>query len=141
MNILQNNLITHIINYFKENTRNLFLLDGIGAFLTACCICVINFNFDDNIGIPKDILLFLCVIAILYALYSFSCYLFDPTKWKYFLRVIIFANSIYCCSTIALLIIYSRQLTVLGWIYFLAEVFIILSLIRVEYKVILSSIK
>jgi hypothetical protein len=132
----QNNLFTWIINYFKTNTRHLFLLDAIGAFFTACSLCLIKFNFADRIGMSKDILLCLCVIALLYALYSLSCYLFDPTKWKYFLRVIIFANIIYCFSIVALIIIYSCQLKVLGWIYFLVEAFVILALVSVEYKIV-----
>ena len=126
---------------FTEKPKNLFLIDSAGAFLTAFSLSVIVSSFNEYFGMPQRVLNFLSVIALIFCLYSLTCYFLAGKNWQPFLKAIITANLLYCCLTLALIIYNYQMLTFLGILYFIAEIIIICSLVIVELKTISQSYK
>lgn len=125
-----------IIDKLTSNTKQLFLVDGLGAFLTAFFLVVILARYEGSFGMPGRILYFLSFVAGIYAVYSFICYFFILSKWRPYLKAVAIANIIYCCLTIGLVGYFYQSLTTLGVIYFFLEVIIMSGLILIELIVI-----
>ena len=119
-----------ILDKITSNPKKLFLVDSLGAVLTAFFLGVILVRFEDGFGMPKTALYFLSSIACIYALYSICCYFLAAEIWKsYLLKGLIVANLVYCCLTIAAIFYFYQKLTILGRIYFLLELVIMGALI------------
>jgi hypothetical protein len=121
-----------------NNPKTIFLIDGFGALLTAIILLAILMPFQDFFGMPKDILTFLSLIALAFAIYSFCCYFFLERNWKPFLFGISIANFFYCCLTLSLVYFCFAELTGLGVTYFMVEVLVVMGLVIVEWKLIKS---
>ena len=122
-----------ILDKITSNPKKLFLVDSLGAVLTAFFLGVILVRFEDSFGMPKTILYFLSSIACIYAIYSMCCYFILPNIWgPYLMKGIIIANLVYCCLTIVLVFYFYQKLTILGLSYFLLELLIISGLIIIE---------
>jgi len=121
-------------NQFVKKPKTLFLMDSIGAFLTALILFAVLRNFNHYFGMPKTILTLLLAIAVCLCMYSAACFLLLKEKWPLYIRIISFANLLYCVLTVILLFIYYEQLTALGLIYFLGETAIILLLVYIELR-------
>ncbi len=133
---LQNiNPYIKIIQMYKQlilSPKKLFLIDAAGALLTAFFLFAILRPFDQYFGMPVSVLNLLALVALLYLIYSFSCFLFAGDKWRIFIKIIIVANLLYCILTLAFVVHYSAQLTLLGITYFLMEALLIFVLIYIE---------
>lgn len=126
-----------LYNRVREATqkpKTLFLIDGLGAFVTAFFLFVILRRFNDYFGMPQKALVYLSLIAVVFCLYSITCFFFLRDNWKPFLRAISIANLLYCCLTISLVIRYFPKLTFLGLTYFLVEIMIVCGLVFIELK-------
>ena len=130
-----NSIINNLINHLSEKPKTLFLIDSLGAFLTAFFLFVVMRSLNVYFGMPKIVLTYLSAIAGLFCIYSISCFLFLKERWTLFIRIIAVANFLYCVVTLGLLIKYYSLLTILGTTYFLTEIIIIASLGFVELKV------
>lgn len=124
-----------LINHFSEKQKTLFLIDSVGAFMTAFSLFVIVRQFYEYFGMPKNELTYLSVIAVFYSIYSAACFLFLKVGLTLFIKFIGIANLIYCALTIVLMIKYYPLLTVVGTTYFLIEIVIICGLSYVELNV------
>lgn len=118
----------------KVSAKKLFLIDAIGALVSAFFLGVVLSGLQEKIGIPKHILYLLAILPVFFAIYSFSCYFFLREKQKFFLKGIAILNLMYCFLTIGLLFFHNRNLTWLGWTYFVVELIILFVLIRIELK-------
>jgi len=123
-----------MINKLCLNPKRIFLIDGIGALLTVFFLVAILSTFNEYFGMPQKILTILSVIGLFFCIYSISCFFFIKNNWRLFLKVIIIANTLYCCLTIALVIYFYQQLTILGISYFILEIFVVLGLVAIEIK-------
>ncbi len=124
-----------ITNYFIKRPRTLFLVDSLGALLTAFLLWVVLRSFSSYIGIPKTTLTFLSIIAACFCFYSAACFLFLKKNQAPFIRLIGMANLVYCMITLGLLLHYAALLTAMGLAYFLGEIIIIGSIAYIELKV------
>tara|TARA_R110002049_G_scaffold180808_1_gene347817 strand:+ start:245 stop:649 length:405 start_codon:yes stop_codon:yes gene_type:complete len=124
-----------LIKNFRSNPRKLFLIDGLGAILTAFMLGVVFVNNQEHIGMPRNVLIILSLLACVFLVYSFTCYIKSFKNWRVLLRIIAFANLGYCCITMALLYVNFQSLTLLGLIYFIAEIIIIVGLVYMEFLV------
>lgn len=126
--------------FTKINTypKIIFLVDGFGALLTAFFLFGVLRPFEETFGMPRDVLTFLSLIALVFAVYSFYCYFFLKGNLKTFLFGISIANFMYSCLTLSLVYFFYSELTVLGVGYFLAEVAVVMGLVLVEWKLIKS---
>jgi len=114
--------------------RKLFLIDGIGAVITALLLSLVLAQFEPYFGMPAKILYILAGLAVVFAFYSFSCYWLLNNNYSVFLKGIATANILYCLLTIALMIYFHNSLTWLGIAYFVGEIILVLSLAQVEIK-------
>ena len=130
------NNIRLVIDKLTVRPKILFLIDGIGAFLTAFFLAVILSKFEPIFGMPQTILYCLSIIAFIYAIYSLCCSVFISNKWRPFLLVIAVANTMYCFVTIGAVYANYPDLTKLGLMYFVLELFVICCLVFIELKVI-----
>lgn len=106
-----------------------FLIDGIGALLSALTIGIILPYFQ--IGMPKDVLNTLSSIAALFGTYSLSCF-FCKRNVSSLLKAIVVANSLYCIAIAVVLFYFSEHLSWLATAYFSIEVVIIIFLVCIE---------
>ncbi|MBM9590813.1 hypothetical protein JWG41_10180 [Leptospira sp. 201903075] len=120
--------------FLKNNRRYIFLVDGLGAILSAVLLAFVLPLFIDLLGMPLDTLYILSIIPVVYAIYSLLCYFLNPFQWKFFLRVIAIANFSYCLVTMVYLLLNLEQTTVWGELYFVLEMIVVASLASFEWK-------
>lgn len=121
-----------------KNPIEIFLIDCIGAFLTAILLGLVLLNFQEYFGMPSEILIPLASIAMVFCIYSLSCYLLLKRNWKPYLKIIALANLLYCAVTATLLLVFYSQLTILGVLYFIGEIVMVLALVYFEFKLLKS---
>lgn len=123
-----------IIDTFTLKPKSLFLLDGVGALLSAILLGVVLGQFETVFGIPKPTLHFLVFFPCVFLLYDLWGYFRVKGNWNIYIRVIAIANLLYCCLSIGLVAYHFQELTLLGLLYFLLEFAMILLLVRIELK-------
>ena len=118
--------------------KKIFLLDGIGALVSAFFLGIVLVYFESFVGMPMNTLYLLAGLAVIFFIYSISCFLFFPEKWRPFLIIIAIVNTLYSILTMALMIYYFQQLTWLGLSYFVLEILILLFIIQLEIKIVMK---
>ena len=118
----------------KVQPRTLFLLDSIGAMVTALMLILVIAPFEHIFGMPKYALYILSFVAIAISLNSLKGYLNFREDWKKSLGIIIGLNLGYCCITVGLLIYHYPKVSLLGMVYFILEAFIISMLVWIEHR-------
>lgn len=121
--------------YFIQ-PKNVFLIDGIGAFVSALFLWLLIVPFESFFGFPADVAKTLSVLPFLYAMYSLSCYFFEKWQRIPFIQVIMAANILYCILSLVLVVVWFDQITLFGLWYFLSEKVIILALVMWEWKIV-----
>ena len=116
--------------------KQVILIDGIGALVTALLLSLVLAQFEAVFGMPKQTLSILAAIACCFAIYSWFGYFFVDLNWRPYLKGIALANILYCLTTLVLVIYLYQSLTWLGVAYFLGEMGIILTLVYVEFQTI-----
>ena len=116
--------------------KKLFLIDGLGAIVSAFFLGVILTKYEPSFGMPKTALYFLALIACFFTVYSISCCFLVVKNYRPYLNGIAIANLSYCCITIALVLYFYQKLTILGWTYFVLELIVLGVLTRLEGKAI-----
>lgn len=110
-----------------------FLIDGIGAAMSALLLLLVIVPFQTFFGFPSDAALKLSVLPLIFSIYSLTCYFTKPSS-PVFLKIIAVANILYCLLSLGLVIFYFAQLTVFGLLYFLIEKLIVVPLAVWEWK-------
>jgi len=118
----------------KIKPRNLFLIDSMGALVSAALLGLVLANFEEVFGMPRKVLYPLAFTACGFAAYSMSCFLANPQKWRLYLKIIAIVNLLYCCLTLGLVIDRRAELSLWGWMYFVGEVVVVASLAIIELK-------
>lgn len=114
--------------------KKLFLLDGIGAIATAFTLGVIFPSFEKYFGLPKTVAYLLSAIAVIFAIYSFTCFKVVSNNWKPYLKGIATVNLSYCFLTAGLITHYFSKLSTLAILYFVLELLIIIILAIIEFR-------
>ncbi len=125
---------------YSFNPKQLFLLDAIGAVLSAFFLGVVLVKLESHIGMPRKVLYGLALPACFFAIYSFFCYFRIKKNWKPFLIGIAILNSIYCIISIVTVYFHYQTLTKLGLTYFILELAIVLIVIIIEFKTALKKL-
>jgi len=128
-------MLQKILTKFSSNPRQLFLIDGLGALLSAFLLGVVLVQLESIFGIPRNTLYFLAFLPCLFAIYDFYCYFQLKKSFTPFLKAIALINLTYCLISIGLAFYHSEKLTHLGWIYIIVEIIIVLILAYIEWKV------
>ena len=127
--------INHLLSKAAKHPRMLFLVDGLGALLSAFLLGVVLPKFEDVFGIPSSVLYILAVIPIFFALYDLYCYLKRDNKSGIYLRIIAILNLLYCCVSLGLIIACAKTITTIGWCYIIIEIVIVGLLAIFEYMI------
>ncbi|MFH6996408.1 hypothetical protein ACHRVZ_00670 [Flavobacterium sp. FlaQc-57] len=114
--------------------KRIFLIDSVGALLSAFLLGIVLVRFQTAFGMPRDVLYFLAIFACVLAVYSCLCCLFVKENWKICLKIIGLANIFYSFITLILVLYFYKEITNLGLLYFLAEIAIIVVLAKIEIK-------
>ena len=125
-----------MLNQLTNNPKQTFLLDSMGALLTATIITIIVVGFPAFFGMPPQILFVLAAIAFIFFMYSFCCYYFMPRNWRPYLTAIMTGNACYSAATIGLVSYFYSSITPLGLLYFIGELIVIAVLLWIEYRTI-----
>jgi len=112
--------------------HRIFLLDGLGAVLSAACLGLVLAHFPDTFGASPDMLYLLAGMAGVFAVYSLACYFLAPIRWRPYLVGIAIANTLYGFFTIWLVFGGDANLTLWGRTYFVLELIVLAGLIFLE---------
>ena len=118
----------------KLQPKTIFLIDGIGALVSAVLLGLVLTKLETFFGLPKNVLYVLSGIAMLLAVYSLSNAFTQSANPSKRLKLIAVANLLYCLLTVLLLLVFYPQLTMFDVLYFIGELLIILSLASLELK-------
>jgi hypothetical protein len=114
--------------------KTLFLIDAVGAMLSAFMLGVVLAAFENEIGMLNGTLYKLSILAVLFSIYSWICYLRMPVNWQLFMKIIGIVNLVYCGLTVFLCLVHFQEITFLGLMYFPLEVLILVFLALLELK-------
>ena len=115
--------------------KKIFLIDGIGALVSAFLLGVVLVHFEAYFGIPKSTLYILAGIPCIFALFDFYSFLKVKENLAKHLKWIATANLLYCCLSIGFAFYHSSEIKSLGWAYIIGEVAIVVSLALFELKI------
>ena len=124
-----------IINEFSVSPKKLFILDGLGALLSAFLLGVVLVQLESYFGIPRNTLYFLDFLPCLFVVYDLFCYWRVEQNIGFFLKVIAAINVMYCCLSLGLAFYHMERITILGWGYILIEILIVLAVAILEWRV------
>jgi len=119
----------------NKKLKNLFLLDGIGALVSAFLLGIVLVKLETYFGIPKKALYLLAALPCFFMVYDFYCYFRINKNLGKFLKGIAIVNLLYCYLSIGLAFYHQDELTYLGWIYIIVEIMIVVVLAVYELKV------
>lgn len=117
--------------------RNVFLIDGIGAFASASFTGVILPLFSERTGLPDGILHGLALIAVLLGAWSLFCHWMQSSDAAKLLLITITANLLYCVLSVLVLFLVDGVRT-WGVYALVAEIGAILVVVGLELKVYFS---
>ncbi|MFB5652453.1 hypothetical protein ACE5IS_17560 [Leptospira wolffii] len=126
--------LSHLSDRFRRNSYLIFLIDGLGALVSASFLGIVLVQFEAWIGIPTETLYLLAVVACLFSAYSLFFYAKRPGNWRIYLRIIAIANLVYCLGTLSILLYYKESIRLLGILYFLGEKTIVIALASFELR-------
>ena len=114
--------------------KNIFLIDAVGAVISAVMLGIVLPRLGPFIGMPSPILYALAAAPCCFAVYSFACHFMKPKRRQMFLRGIAALNLFYCIASLTLMIVFWQWLTVWGVIYFSLEKLVVLILVFFEFS-------
>lgn len=124
-----------LLDRLAKKPQNLFLIDSLGALLTAFLLIVVLRNFHEFFGASPETLTFLSAIAGMFCIYSASCFFLLKANEVPFIRAIGMANLGYCLLTLVLVFNPNSGLTLFGKLYFLGEISLVIMLVYIELAV------
>ena len=123
------------IYHLSRKPKALFLVDALGALLTALLLFVVVKHFNTYFGMSETMLGYLSLIAGVLCIYSATCFFFLKENWPPFIRGIAIANILYCLLTLVTILSNCAALTSLGVTYFLVEIAVVCVLVYIELNV------
>lgn len=122
-----------LVERFTQSPKYLFLVDGIGAAVSAVLLGLVLVRFESFFGIPINVLYLLAAIPCFFAFYDLLGYL-GLFKNQMFIRLIALANIAYCILSLGLAFNHIDKLLIPGWLYLIGEILIVTLLASIELK-------
>lgn len=119
--------------------KNALIIDGFGALTSAVFLFSLSV-FHTYTGLPEHTLRILSVLALAFAIFSFSSYLWSENH-RTSLIVIGILNALYCILTGLLVFSNLESMTALGLTYFILEIVVLILLVIFEFSIISASKK
>ncbi len=124
-----------VLNYLNVNRKNIFLLDGIGALLSAFFLGIVLVKYESFFGMPKQTLYLLASIPMIFAIYDTLAYFLVKEKGRIALKLISFANLGYCAFSVFKVLENAESLTIWGAAYFIIEILLVASIAQLELNI------
>lgn len=112
----------------------IFLIDGVGALVSVAIVGFVLPHFRQFLGVPVEVLYVLAAIAFVFAIYSLTCFRLIKINKRYWLRIIIYGNTLYTGLSLSFLYYYRQELTLIGKSLFIFEAIVLMFLIAIEWK-------
>ncbi|MCC5945553.1 MAG: hypothetical protein JJT94_11515 [Bernardetiaceae bacterium] len=129
-------LFARIIKIGRKNPKQLFLIDGLGAGLSAFLLAVVLVRLEHIFGIPPAALYFLALLPCMFAAYDFYCFAkAKALNISSFLQGISLMNIGYVVLSIGVALYHHSVLTYYGWLYIALESVVVLFLASIQYRV------
>ncbi|MEW4567783.1 hypothetical protein AB1L88_07940 [Tautonia sp. JC769] len=128
-------VLDRVIRFGCRHPRRLFLIDGLGALVSAAMLGVVLVRLESVFGVPPRMLLVLAIFPVFFAVYDFACFLLDPRSPGRLLRPIGLANLSYVVIGMILMVRHSDFIMLPGWIYLVSEMLIVAALGFAELQV------
>jgi hypothetical protein len=120
---------------FTDQPKKIFILDALGALISAVMLGIILPAIQPWIGMPLGVLRLLSIIPVVYLLYDLIVYYRARSNFRIFIRVIALLNLAYCILSVGLMLLHWTNLTAFGKLYFIGECLIIIAIASLEWKV------
>ncbi len=120
------------------NKKNIFILDAVGALISAACLGIVLPMMQNWVGLPVTTLYFLSMFPMLFAVYSLSCFYYVDHANPKWLNIISTLNTLYCILTFSILCFHWNDVQNFGALYFISEIIIVLWVVAVERKIIIQ---
>lgn len=127
--------IQKAVHFFTDRPSRLFLLDGIGAILSAALLLILHFVFQVTNGLPPLIVYALVAAALFLSAYSLTCSWLLRRCHAHYLRGIALLNGMYLLTVWILLVLYCSRLHPILIIYFILESVVLGCLVCLELLV------
>lgn len=118
----------------QTQSKKLLLVDGLGAVLSTVMHGVVLVMLHEQIGMPKYVLYPLALIAVAFAIFSLGSYFLASGKWWRNLKAIAIANLSFCLLSAVLMALYFQDLSLIGKLYFGAEILVVVILAGIELR-------
>lgn len=119
----------------QSNPKILFVIDAIGAALSAFLLGIVLPKFQTTVGIPSSTLTFLASFPVLFLVFDMFAYKSEVKNIKRNLFLIATLNIFYVAMSIFFLWFHQKDITSLGLVYFIGELVILIALVYLQVKV------
>jgi hypothetical protein len=119
---------------FPREPRLLFLIDGLGALLSAFLLGFVLVQWESFFGIPRQALYGLALIPCFFAAYDLICYQFGGSNSARYLKGIALLNAGYCCLSAIVAAYHHTSITIWGRLYLAGEIAVVLTLAYWEWR-------
>ena len=118
------------------NYKNIFYLDTVGAFFSTLGLMILKKFLSNYFGFSEYAYLILIGMGVLLFLYSCLCsFILIKTK-NHLIKLLPILNILYCAISCLCIFVFIDNISLWGIIYFSLEIWIILTLVYFEFKVI-----
>ncbi len=115
------------------NSKNIFLMDTIGAGMSLVITGGLLPLFSEALGVPVRVLYVLATFPLVYSFYALTCFLL-PKRKAWMIIGLVLANSLYCVISGAVMI-FSEGIAMWGYLFLTGEVFVLIGVIAIEWAV------
>ena len=115
-----------MLEKFTSNPTKLFIIDGLGAILSAFLLGYVLDKFENIFGIPSKTLYTLAAMPVFFAFYDLYCIRNKKDDLGHFMKGIAIMNLTYCCISILFAFYHLGTITIFGWSYLIIEILIII---------------
>ncbi len=119
--------------WYQLNPRKIFLIDAIGALVSALLLFLVVGRVQPSFGISYDTIFSLAIIACNYFFFSLYSYLFLYKKPFRYLKMIALLNGLYSVLILVLFYHEFNTLAPLGKLYMIGDAAIVFAIATAEY--------
>ncbi len=123
------------MKFISLNPKQLLIIDGLGALVSALTLGFILPQFESLFGIPEKLLHLLAIPPVVFFFIDMYGFISPPAKMKQLLKFIASANLAYCLLSLTLASTHYEKITLWGWGYLLIEVLVVVGLALLEFRV------
>lgn len=114
--------------------KNILSLDAVGAFISAVLWLGVLPYFHQFSGIPVKTCYFLGFFPVLFLIYDLTCLYAIQEHYTRYIRIIAWANLLYCALSILVAFTHASTVTLAGWTYLIIEIIVVIAVALLEFQ-------